>query len=268
MAATAGPAPWTDGYRRLTKRTAPLVRGADLSWSQYKTDSNEFSADYFNKVRKPKMKQVRLASGQIVHIPDADYEDFMGFKRAAPGSNDRAIVDYIDRAFDNVNGYYEETEGVGHITLIEYSPTYQLLRVEFATDGAVCIFFRVPKEVYAELKHLATTGQTQISSVDGSQRHVLGIRFWDIIRIRGQREGSRYKFQYVIEGEYQPKGRAARALGQQGEMTEYLNDFTRRLTPNAKRVYDNLTTDPARYSFLVAHGVELPTYEELMSEDF
>lgn len=259
MAAIAGPPPWAAGFKRLTKRTAPRVPGAQYSWQQYREGWQE-------QPEHAKMKKVQLASGQVVSIPDADYEEFMGHRPDRDVNKD--IVDYIDRAFDNISGNYEETEGVGHIVLIEYSPTYQLLRVEFETDGAVVVFFRVPKEVYAELRYLATTGSTQISMVDGKQRHTLGIRFWDIVRIRGQREGSRYRYQYLIDGEYVPKGRSVAALGQQGEMTDYLNAFTRRLTPDALRVYNNLNTDREKYSFLVRHGIDLPSYEELMSEDF
>jgi hypothetical protein len=36
--------------------------------------------------------------------------------------------------------------------------------------------------------------------VDGKPRHLLGIRFWDLVRIRGQRTGAKYPFTYASGG--------------------------------------------------------------------
>lgn len=190
---TSGLSPWSEGYKRVTKRT--LARQG-VEWS---LGSGYREIPKGSKPQKYKTKKIRLYNGRTVEVPDADFEDFIGH-RASPSSDPYGdISQYIDKAFENLDRI-QDVEGVGHITYIEYSPTYQLLRVEFGTDGAVVVFFRVPKEVYSELKHLATSGQTMISAVDGKQRHVLGMRFWDIIRIRGQREGSRYRYEYAIEG--------------------------------------------------------------------
>lgn len=190
---TSGPSPWTEGHKRVTKRT---LAKQGVEWS---LSSGYRNAPKGVKPTKYKTKYVKLYNGRTVEVPDADFEDFMGH-RASPSSDPYSdISQYIDKAFENLERI-QDVDGVGHITYIEYSPTYQLLRVEFKTDGAVVVFFRVPKEVYSELKHLATTRQTMISPVDGKQRHVLGMKFWDIVRIRGQREGSRYRYEYAIEG--------------------------------------------------------------------
>lgn len=190
---TSGPSPWSEGYKRATKRS---LSKEGIEWS---LDSGYRKIPEGIKPEKYKTKRIKLYNGRVVEVPDADFEDFIGH-RASPSSDPYSDIGaYIDKAFENLD-VIQDVEGVGHISYIEYSPMYQLLRVEFKTDGAVVVFFRVPKEAYSELKHLATTKQTMISTVDGKQRHVLGMRFWDIIRIRGQRDGSRYRYEYAIEG--------------------------------------------------------------------
>lgn len=195
MAAKAGAAPWSTGFKRST-RADQKKHGVEWSFSSGYRQKSEWD----KSPKKPKTKTVRLYNGRTVEVPDADFEDFIGHFASPPSDPYSEVGKYIDKAFENLDRV-QEVEGCGHIVLIEYVPTYQILRVEFATDGAVVVFFRVPKEVYSELYYLANTKQTAISAVDGTQRHVLGMRFWDIIRIRGQREGSRYRYEYVIEGE-------------------------------------------------------------------
>jgi hypothetical protein len=277
MAIAAGPPPWSSGYRRTNRRN---LNQQNVEWSLAGGYRNR-PDDWEKNPRQEKMRDVRLFNGKMVKVPDDDFQDFIGHQASPPSDPYSQIGQYIDKAFENPDRV-RDVDGVGHITYIEYVPTYQVLRVEFATDGAVVVYFRVPKEVFGELAHLAKTGQTAVSPVDGKVRHVLGMRFWDIIRIRGQRSGSRYKFEYAIEGEYVPRGRASdRALKDvastldvgtaetsEEEMKDTLRTFTRRLTPDARRVFDNLTTAREMYSFLRSKGVDLPSYEELADPDF
>lgn len=193
MAAHVGPAPWSSGFHRVTKNLAKEKGGVDWTWRQYRETGWDQQPD------KPKMKRVTLASGITVKIPDADYEEFIGHQR--PDTNldpDSQIGKYVDNALNSGKKLYWTDAGDGHISEFDYSMTYQLLRVYFAL-GDIVVYFRVPKEVYSELAHLASSGG-MMPGVDGKPRHLVGIRFWDIIRIRGQRVGSRYRFEYVATG--------------------------------------------------------------------
>lgn len=200
MAARSGPAPWSHeqfatwrgGYKRVNKRDAARMGVEHSPSSGWRTNT------WDKEPKKPQTKKIRLFNGRTVEVPDADYEDFIGHQVSPHSNPDDSISQYIDKAWQ---GKVEEVDGVGHINNIKYSVMYQLLWVEFENDGAVVVFFRVPKEVYSELYYLATSGATSINTVDGTQRHVLGMRFWDIVRIRGQRTGSRYRYEYQIEGE-------------------------------------------------------------------
>ena len=191
MAATMGPAPWSTGYKKLTTVTAKkLGKAGELAWGQYKDD--------WKKVpKRGNVKTIHLANGRVVQIPEADYKYFIGHHVSPESDPDSEIGKYIEKAWESNK---VEVDGVGHIDDMIYAPMYQLLWVGFITDGSVVVFFRVPKELFVELQHLAESGAKQISSVDGTERHVLGIRFWDLIRIRGQREGSRYRYEYTIKG--------------------------------------------------------------------
>jgi len=200
MAVSAGPSPWSEGFRKVNKSN---LAKQGMEWS---LSSGYRVRQEGGQPSKPKTKQVTLYNGRTVEVPDADYDDFIGHHVSPDSDPNSEIGKYIDNAFEiGDNGDFirkvYEFNGVGHITLVEYSLTYQLMRVEFTNNGAVVVFFRVPKEVYSELKYLADSGRTMISPVDGKERHVLGMRFWDIIRIRGQKTGSRYRYEYVIHGE-------------------------------------------------------------------
>lgn len=145
----------------------------------------------------------------------------------------------------------QETEGVGHITLIEYVPTYQVMRVEFATDGALVVFFRVPAAVYSELKYLADSKQTSISTVDGTQRHTLGMKFWDIVRIRGQRQGGRYRYEYAIEGE-----RTGSAFTREMEASRKSHEASKIIADSDERLYDGFARN-------MLSGERLTEYKKL-----
>lgn len=247
MASRAGRAPWSEGFKPRSKFDP--VHGWSLERGYYNR--------WKSTPKKGQTKRVKLASGEEVEVPDADYEDFIGHLVSPPSDPTTAIGQYIDEAFADMDKV-EEVEGCGHITLIEYVPTHQILRVEFKTDGAVVVFFRVPPMVYAELRHLAITKQTMISPADGEQRHTLGIRFWDIVRIRGQREGSRYKYEYTIEGTRQGS-QFSREMATEREDTHITTDtaeslydrYAKNMLTGAKKVaYDKLKGVVDKEAFL------------------
>jgi hypothetical protein len=274
MAAEAGPAPWSadwdnpfgEKFRRITKRGHTRE---NVEWSLSSGWRGKKDNDWASQPKQPKMKQIRLYTGRMVSVPDADYEDFFGHKVSPPSTADDDIGAYIDGA-----KWTQSTAGVGHIVKIEYAPMRQLLSVTFETDGSEVIFFRVPKEVYSELLYLAESG-SGITDRRGVFRHNLGIRFWDIIRIRGVRDASRYRYEYLTHGarkgsaakqesdaEFEAEV-AARGGGMKSRKTveqEYsdMYDHYARgslLSDSLKKEYAKLTTMKEKESFMRKHGI-------------
>lgn len=159
--------------------------------------------------KQPPMRDLTSTSGNHYQMPEDDYEEYMTFYRSATDSelsesykksgrarDVQTPADYIDRAFGkNTKGKIMETEGKGHILHMAYARSYQILKVTF-WNNTVVAFFRVPIGLATHLFALALSDVTR-PDARGIQRHILGIRFWDLIRIRGTVHGSRYKFEYV-----------------------------------------------------------------------
>jgi hypothetical protein len=279
MAAEAGPAPWNkhefvdwtenpfrEKFRRINKTGR---QKEDLDWSLSGGWRAKKSTDWDSKPTRPNMKAVRLYTGRTVYVPDADYEDFFGFHAQEQSSSDTDIGAYIDGA-----KWTQSTSGAGHIVKIEYAPMRQLLSVTFETDGAEVVFFRVPKEVYSELLYLAESG-SGITDRRGVFRHNLGIRFWDIVRIRGVRDASRYRYEYITTGartgtKVQQESDAemeaevaARGGGMKSRKTveqEYTAIYDQYakgslLSDSLKKDYAKLTTLKEKESFMRKHGI-------------
>lgn len=135
------------------------------------------------------------------------YDDTIGFH--SHDEPDEDAMEFAMNAFDKSDpshGPIFEQEGCGHIAKLEYAQEQKVLRVTFTNNGAICLFYRVPTSVAGELLSLAETKATRISAVDNKSRHVLGIVFWDLVRIRGQRHGARYPFEYESRGRYKLTG--------------------------------------------------------------
>lgn len=276
MATRAGPAPWShedywqwrDSYKATSARS---FGQKGVQWS-LSSGFRKKPDDWAKQPGHGKTKTVKLANGRSVRVPDADFEDFIGHHASQSSDPFSDIGKYIDEAWENVT---ERVDGVGHITQIQYAPTHQVMWVEFETDGAIVVYFRVPAAVYGQLYHLAKNGDK-----DAEGQFVLGKRFWDIIRIRGQRKGGRYRYEYAVEGEYQPKGtkisREASKLKQElakdigtkeavdeNEMLDWINSFKGHLVGNARQQYDALPKDfNARYKFMRAHGLDVDLDDE------
>lgn len=141
------------------------------------------------------------ATGKSYEIPDDDYRQYLGQKR------DQSIEQYIADVFGSsadVRVVEPRATGgdTGHIIKLEYAVLYKVLRVTFrkpSKGGQVVAYLNVPAPVAGELLYLAESNQTQVSANNGTLRHVLGMRFWDLIRIRGTIHGTRYPFNYVTD---------------------------------------------------------------------
>ena len=141
------------------------------------------------------------ATGKSYEVPDDDYRQYLGQKQ------DKSIEQYIADVFGSsadVRVVEPRATGgdTGHIIKLEYAVLYKVLRVTFrkpSKGGQVVAYLNVPAPVAGELLYLAESNQTQVSANSGTLRHVLGMRFWDLIRIRGTIHGTRYSFNYVTD---------------------------------------------------------------------
>ena len=156
--------------------------------------------NYTGKVNKPAMRQLTdSVTGAKYSTPEDDYQDFKSKRQ------DQSVEQYVSEAFDFKKNRFEvERINDGHIEMFEYSDMYKVLRVTFAKasqGGRTVAYLNVPRAVAGELLHHMKTRATGSSPVDGRERHLVGIRFWDLIRIRGDIHGSRYTFAYVADAE-------------------------------------------------------------------
>lgn len=200
----AGFAPWSDKYGEFKRLT--MAQHADIG-------------DRYGSLKHPNKKTVTLWDGRKVKVIDSELGVPFGFAytdadKGMPqqvhgynGASDVAVdeitgktsADYVEEAFGGRHKTHDWTGDAGHIVGIHYSAYYQLLKVDFRS-GDTCVYFRVPSTVAAELLSLAEHGHTMMSQVDGTQRHAVGIRFWDLVRIRTTKHGSRYRFEYGSGG--------------------------------------------------------------------
>lgn len=197
MGVHAGSAPWTDGFRRMTKKS---IRDKGLQWS---LTSGWRYRDYDEWDRHPEkspMRKVKIYNGRYVQVPVDDYQDFIMFHRKDEDLDpDSEIGMYLYNALEKQKDDLHTVEGVGHIARIDYNADFQIMQVSFVTDGAVVAYLRVPKELYSQLAHLAESKQTFIDN-KGKERHVLGKVFWDYVRVRGQKKASKYSYEYTTNG--------------------------------------------------------------------
>jgi hypothetical protein len=200
------------GYRPVHKkelRASGLERG--MYGFRYPIDTEEFNRDW----EQPHLKKIKTTTGHVVYVPDNDYENFLGSFTNRPSDPDSKVGQYIDRAFsgraDDLNQIQSfavrDIEGhKSHIASVEYNATYQLMEVYFqqnefgyGRDGDIVCYFQVDKGIFWELYRLAEVNDYRTDK-NGIPRHLIGIRFWDIVRVRGTVHATRYYGEYVSEG--------------------------------------------------------------------
>jgi hypothetical protein len=273
MASYAGLSPWASGFKATNKRNRAK---AGVEWNFSSGYRYRDTVDtWIGNPDKFKTKTVTY-NGRKYVVPDADYEDFFGFHTTVKGVKQEIVDDselgkYIEKALIDQEDKLHEINGVGHIKFIDYNARMQVMRVFFVTDGAVVVFLRVPKEIFGELQSL---GDKTMIGADGKQRHLLGIKFWDYVRIRGTKHGTRYDFRYQNTGtkqatkisrtvanvlnEDQVSGQDANA-----EMRETLDIMARRqLTGKMLENYRKLKTTEEKYRFMRSHGLGFEEDEE------
>lgn len=128
----------------------------------------------------------------------------------ATNSTSNEILRLAEVAFsvkDNFIHVDAQADG-GHIQWIEYSYDYKLMRVCFGGPGGprgvpsrqdVCIYKGIHYIIFEELRHALVNNVKHGSYKTGRKKHLVGVRFWDLVRIRGQIYGSRFPFEYDVK---------------------------------------------------------------------
>lgn len=160
-------------------------------------DGQEYDVYSYAQVDEPKNSKMY---GQMHGM----YSDYIGFHAGNNEALTQERLDYAIKAFEDKNNHIEDHEGAGHIARIQYAVREQILRVTFSNNGSIALFFRVPTAVAGELLHYAQgkNSPRAFSPSTGDMRHILGMRFWDYVRIRGVPHGARYPWEYEkhVEG--------------------------------------------------------------------
>lgn len=173
------------------------------------------NSGYHRKPSKSSMKTLTDSLGNQYRTPDMiDYDDFVDmfhirpegqlteeYKNDPKRQNLKSLADWCHWSFDREDSNFDEFWcPEGHIERVEYNNSSKIMRVSFVTDGAIACYFYVPAEIYQTLKHLSD-GMPTRTGRDGKPRHLVGIYFWNLVRVRGTIHGNRYQCCYVSSGD-------------------------------------------------------------------
>ncbi len=198
--AQRGPLPWDPRFFDRYKATNALrKKKAGVGNQVLMRDGKVLSSGWVGPTRNPDAwHEVTLPNGDKNYVPKNDALDYFQF--AAMEDKPADMGAFIAKCFNRTKGRgkYVSQEGCGHISQLRYNSTYQVLEVTFQ-DGTTIVCFRVPPILYAELSRDAASKSLALG-FDLKARHLLGIRFWDLMRIRGSQTGMRYQFTYTSDG--------------------------------------------------------------------
>lgn len=214
MSAYAGPAPWYQGVSETYKngRYKKRLVSGNQEWNLEEGWHAKRKAGWYNRPSKrkgqtvEKVKLIGLNGEEIETYVSKGYKDSIGF--SAQSNEDAAA--YASNALDSDKPDHGPIFDVqvkeGHIKRMEYASREQVMRVTFWNDSQV-IYFRVPTTVAGMFKSFAENNFVHHpDEKTGKPRHILGVAFWNLVRIRGQQHGSRYPFQYEKHGVYKLTG--------------------------------------------------------------
>lgn len=153
-------------------------------------------------------------------------------KEWVPGTKVHGIPSYVDphHSFDE--------EG-GHITHIDYNADMEVMRVFWANRDYVTCYLGVPSSVYDMLHNCK--GKTVPGR--GRHNHLLGITFWDYIRIRGTMHGGRYPFFYNNGG---PSGEPLHDISKDPRRKDWIQNKKRAKETVLDELQDNLKSAEAK----------------------
>jgi hypothetical protein len=228
-----------------------------------------YSKDEWKKMpTKPEMVRMQLYNGMKSKVPISDVRAHIGFDKIVPDMVPQDMADYAHAAFDHAKGIgkYYTCEGAGHIRGIRYNPSYQVMEVSFVKRDDIVTFFRVPKNIYSQLEH---AGNSVMQGIDGTERHLMGILFWDLVRIRGQRDNARFDFVYgagdTLKGGSEPGKYAERQLMTIGAREQQAMDASREATVVNKEQPtkdDEIATAVEEFKKILSTNKYLPVQEQ------
>ena len=208
-----------DAYNERIEQAHKIALGLapwDPDYPVYKRATKKYIESHggtYKNLKKPKMRKIMGLgpSKESVEywVADTDLGVPLGFNETMgslypqefDATNDKSVFDTIEKSFSTYK--HKSVDGCGHIAKVEYATYSQILRVTFNQgEQRVCCFFKVPSTVAAELLLFAENKALTRSSVTGKEVHILGVRFWDLIRIRGTKYGARYPFTYSEAGQF------------------------------------------------------------------
>lgn len=231
MAAEAGPNPMSPEFGEW--------------WEARKTKTgkmrrNRPNASEFKKIHTAMRKVRGSLTGEEYLLPEQDfnklttwykkhesqlspeYEGKKGYYRIKTPAD---LLDYALESSRQKKSNVEVAEcpdETSHIRKVTYNSLYEVLRVEFR-NGDICAFLDVDAKTAATLL-IHAEHNNKGKGVDGTDRHMIGIEFWNLVRIRGTIHETRFPFQYTteIEGESSPAPRGRRpGSGIHGEGNKY-----------------------------------------------
>ena len=181
----------------------------------YTSKGLAINSGFMKKPEKPPSKKIMGANGKWIRTPDVidwdDWLDIFTIKSKTPKSelykqhpewkNCQNLADIASYSFEKTSWTTVDCKYGGHILRFDYAPYTQVLRTYFRSDGdpVIVCYFYVPKAVYNTLAKLAGSSDTRPGE-DGKRRHLVGIYFWNLIRVRGTIHGNRYACCYVSGG--------------------------------------------------------------------
>lgn len=180
-------------------------------------------------------------SGDIYKMPEQDFHQLVDWLKehhsvlsptyAANGKQLKRDIqtpaDFIDFAFkENQQKNIETVECKGgHILSLSYNWNYKLLMVRFKNEGRegnVVVFFNLPANTAATLMMHGRYNNMAPPTKTGKERHMVGVEFWNLVRIRGTLHGTRYPFQYTEDFRSgNPSGRTV-GVGPDGKPSKYI----------------------------------------------
>lgn len=193
MPAENGLPPWATGYKKVRLGNKKQFKALNANFEKRPLNTVLTGDKYY----LPKQDHAELTTFYNRYKDELTEGYYRGKKLKRKVSS---MADLIDYAFEAKSQEKQlttaECQG-GHIKRITYNALYTLLMVEFTKRGDICVFFNLPASVAAYLMHLAETNQMGISSRDGTERHQVGIEFWNLVRVRGTVHSTQYPFQYT-----------------------------------------------------------------------
>ena len=177
-------------------------------------------------------------TGDVYKMPEQDYKQIVSWLKehhsklsteyTADGKqlkrNIQTPADFIDFAFkENQQKNIETVECKGgHIAALSYNWNYKLLMVRFTNNGDVVVFFNLPANTAATLMMHGKNNDMAPPTKTGKERHMVGVEFWNLVRIRGTLHGTRYPFQYTDDFRSgNPSGRTV-GIGPDGKPSKYV----------------------------------------------